>query len=164
MPDPAAAPFDFSARTREVIAALAAAGHPNTVQRTDSAPTATAAAAALGCAVGAITNSLVFMADAAPLLVLSSGAHRVDTAGLAARLGRTRIKRATPEQVRVASGQVIGGVSPVGHPAPLETVIDESLRDYPTLYAAAGEHDAIFATTFDALVALTGARVVQTAE
>ncbi|MDF0530931.1 YbaK/EbsC family protein [Tsukamurella sp. 8F] len=164
MSDPAPTSHEHSERTLAVIAALEAAGHPNTVRRTGSAPTAAAAAAELGCDVGAITNSLVFMADGEPLLVLSSGEHRVDTAGLAARLGKQRIKRANPEQVASASGQVIGGVSPVGHPAPIETVIDESLRRFPALYAAAGEHDTIFATTFDRLLALTGARAMQTAE
>ncbi len=154
---------DPSERTRAVRDALIEAGHPDTVRRLDPSPTAAAAAAALGCEVGAIANSLVFMADGEPLLVMSSGAHRVDTAGLAARIGKRSITRATPAQVRAASGQVIGGVSPVGHPAPLETVVDESLRDHPDLYAAAGEHDTIFRTTFDDLVRLTGGRVVKTA-
>jgi prolyl-tRNA editing enzyme YbaK/EbsC (Cys-tRNA(Pro) deacylase) len=172
-----------SQRTAAVRAALLAAGHPDTIRRVpDGAKTAAEAAAALGCAVGAIANSLIFTADGVgndgtadgvgnsstadghPLLVLSSGAHRVDTKGLAARLGYTRIKRATPEQVVAATGQVIGGVSPVGHPAPLTTVIDVSLADFPDLYAAAGTHDTIFRTDFAALVRLTGAKPVQTAE
>ncbi|BDH55514.1 YbaK/EbsC family protein [Tsukamurella sp. PLM1] len=153
----------YSPRTEAVRAALAAAGHPDTVRHVpDGARTAAEAAAALGCEVGAIANSLVFLADGAPLLVLSSGRHRVDTAGLAERIGRERISRAQPEDVLAATGQVIGGVSPVGHPAPVVTVIDESLRDYPDLYAAAGTHDTIFRTDFDALVALTGARIVRT--
>ncbi len=153
----------FSARTDAVRAALAAAGHPDTVVHVPAgAKTAAEAAAALGCAVGAIANSLIFLADGAPLLVLSSGAHRVDTAGLAERLGYGAITRATPDDVVAATGQVIGGVSPVGHPAPLVTVIDESLREYPDLYAAAGTHDTLFRTDFDALVALTGARIVRT--
>ncbi|GAA1086693.1 YbaK/EbsC family protein [Tsukamurella spumae] len=153
----------YSARTETVRAALAAAGHPDTVRLVpDGAKTAAEAAAALGCEVGAIANSLIFLADGAPLLVLSSGRHRVDTAGLAQRLGVGRISRAKPDDVVAATGQVIGGVSPVGHPARLDTVIDESLRDYPDLYAAAGTHDTIFRTDFAALVALTGARIVTT--
>lgn len=154
---------EFSDRTETVRAALAAAGHPDTVRLVpDGAKTAAEAAAALGCEVGAIANSLVFLADGAPLLILSSGRHRVDTAGLAERLGYGAITRARPDDVAAATGQVIGGVSPVGHPAPLVTVIDESLRDYPDLYAAAGTHDTIFRTDFAALVALTGARIVMT--
>src|SRR5215468_11283234 len=75
----------------------------------DPAPTAATAAAQLGCEVGAIANSLVFSADGAPLLVLTSGAHRVDTAKVAALVGAGRVKRADPEFVRAATGQVIGG-------------------------------------------------------
>ncbi|WP_166443505.1 YbaK/EbsC family protein [Tsukamurella sputi] len=153
----------YSARTESVRAALLAAGHPDTIRHVpDGAKTAAEAAAALGCEVGAIANSLVFLADGAPLLVLSSGRHRVDTAGLAERLGHDRISRATPDEVLAATGQVIGGVSPVGHPSPLVTVIDESLAAYPDLFAAAGTHDTLFRTDFAALVALTGARIVTT--
>ncbi|GAB3131525.1 YbaK/EbsC family protein [Tsukamurella serpentis] len=153
----------YSPRTETVRARLAEAGHPDTVRHVpDGARTAAEAAEALGCEVGAIANSLIFLADGEPLLVLSSGRHRVDTAALAQRTGHAKISRAQPEQVTAATGQVIGGVSPVGHPAPLVTVIDESLRDYPDLYAAAGTHDTIFRTDFDTLVALTGARVLRT--
>src|SRR6266849_198605 len=73
----------------------------------ESAPTAAAAAAQLGCEVGAIANSLVFSADGAPLLVMTSGAHRVDTAKVAALLGVAVVARADPEFVRAATGQVI---------------------------------------------------------
>ena len=96
----------------------------------DAAATAPLAAAALGVEVGAIANSLVFWSDGEPLLVMTSGAHRVDTAALAARLGREKIQRATPEQVREATGQAIGGVAPTGHPAPLTTIVDEDLAAY----------------------------------
>lgn len=155
----------FTARTEAVRAVLAAAGHPDTVRFVPGgASTAAEAAAALGCEVGAIANSLIFLADGAPLLVLSSGRHRVDTAGLAERLGHERISRAKPDAVAAATGQVIGGVSPVGHPEPLPTVIDDSLREYPDLYAAAGTHDTIFRTDFDALLTLTGARIVRTTQ
>ena len=100
----------YSARTETVRAALAAAGHPDTVRLVpDGAKTAAQAAAALGCEVGAIANSLVFLADGAPLLVLSSGRHRVDTDGLAQRLGYGAITRAKPDDVAAATGQVIGG-------------------------------------------------------
>src|SRR6184192_1022162 len=82
----------------------------------EPAPTAVTAARQLGCEVGAIANSLVFNADGAPLLVLTSGAHRVDTGKVAGLVGAARVKRADPEFVREATGQVIGGVAPAGHP------------------------------------------------
>ena len=104
----------------------------------DPAPTAATAAAQLGCEVGAIANSLVFSADGAPLLVLTSGAHRVDTARAAVLVGAARVKRADPEFVREATGQVIGGVAPVGHPAPLRTLVDQWLGAYDVVWAAAG--------------------------
>src|SRR5690606_29394167 len=93
----------------------------------DSARTATEAAAALGCEVGAIANSLLFLAADAPVLVMTSGRHRVDPAVLAGQLGAARIEMATAKQVRTVTGQAIGGVAPVGHPAPVPTVIDEAL-------------------------------------
>ena len=143
-----------------VHAALRAAGIPGEiVVLPDAAATAAQAAAALGVEVGAIANSLVFWSDGAPLLVMTSGAHRVDTAALAARLGRQRIERATAQQVRDATGQAIGGVAPTGHPAPLSTVVDEMLAGYPEIWAAAGTPHTVFPLTFDQLVALTGGRV-----
>src|SRR5579859_2628026 len=90
----------------------------------ERAPTAASAAAQLGCDVGAIANSLVFNADGQPLLILTSGAHRVDTAKIAAHIGAARVRRADPDFVRSATGQVIGGVAPVGHPQPIRTLID----------------------------------------
>lgn len=126
----------------------------------DAAATAASAAEAVGVAVGAIANSLVFWADGAPLLVMTSGAHRVDTTVLAQRLGKTKIARASADQVLEATGQVIGGVSPAGHPAPLEIVIDAHLADYAQLWAAGGTAHTVFPLTFDELVRLTGGAVV----
>lgn len=121
--------------------------------------TARDAAAALGIEVGAIASSLVFWMAGAPLLVMTSGAHRVDTAMLADALGEGRIDRATPEQVREATGQPIGGVAPIGHPAPLRTIVDEALAAHPMLSAAAGTPDTVFPLTFDELVRITGGEV-----
>ncbi|MEW2012378.1 MULTISPECIES: YbaK/EbsC family protein [Microbacterium] len=152
---------NLSSRSRLVHDALRAAGIPGEiVVLPDAASTAALAAAALGVEVGAIANSLVFQCDGAPLLVMTSGAHRVDTAALAARLGRGRISRATPDQVREATGQAIGGVAPTGHPAPLETLVDEDLARYPQIWAAGGTPHTVFPMTFDELVRLTGGRVV----
>ncbi|WP_306852994.1 YbaK/EbsC family protein [Microbacterium sp. zg.Y909] len=143
-----------------VHAALRAAGLPgDIVVLPDAAATAAQAAAALGVEVGAIANSLVFWSDGEPLLVMTSGAHRVDTAALAARLGRRRIERATAQQVKDATGQAIGGVAPTGHPAPLPTIVDEMLAEFPEIWAAAGTPHTVFPLTFDELVALTGGRV-----
>jgi prolyl-tRNA editing enzyme YbaK/EbsC (Cys-tRNA(Pro) deacylase) len=118
---------------------------------TDSARTAAAAAEALGCPVGAIANSLIFMADGEPVLVLTSGAHRVDTAHLATQIGVAALKRATPEQVRAATGQPIGGVAPAGHPRPVQTLIDLALQDYPVIWAAGGTPHTVFPTGYDEL-------------
>ena len=118
-------------------------------------PTALAAADAIGTTVGAIANSLVFTLDGEPLLVLTSGAHRVDTEWLGTRLGGT-IARATKEQVKDATGQTIGGVAPVGHPAPVRTIVDTALADYDTVWAAAGHAHTVFPTTFAELVRITG--------
>jgi len=152
---------NLSARSRLVHDALRAAGIPGEiVVLPDAASTAVLAADALGVEVGAIANSLVFQCDGRPLLVMTSGAHRIDTAALAARIGRGKISRATPEQVREATGQVIGGVAPTGHPAPLETLVDEDLAGYPEIWAAGGTPHTVFPMTFDELVRLTGGRVV----
>jgi prolyl-tRNA editing enzyme YbaK/EbsC (Cys-tRNA(Pro) deacylase) len=121
----------------------------------EATPTAAAAAAALGVEVGAIANSLVFTLDGEPVLVMTSGGHRVDTAYLGEALGGT-LKRASAETVREATGQVIGGVAPTGHPAPLRTWVDTTLRAYPQIWAAAGHPHTVFPLTYDQLVELTG--------
>ena len=123
----------------------------------DSVHTAKLAAEALGCEVGAIANSLLFDADGAPVLILTSGAHRVDTGKVAAEIGVRKLGRATPEFVRQHTGQVIGGVSPIAHPAPVPTYIDPSLRQYDEIWAAAGHPAAVFSSTYDELLAMTGA-------
>lgn len=120
------------------------------------APTAATAAAQLGCEVGAIANSLVFSADGSPLLVLTSGAHRVDTARVAAFVGASRVSRADPGFVREATGQAIGGVAPVGHPQPLRTLVDRWLAGYDVVWAAAGHAHTVFPTSFAELVRITG--------
>lgn len=122
----------------------------------ESARTAAAAAEQLGCDVGAIANSLVFAADGAPLLVLTSGAHRVDTSLVADLVGAASVSRADARLVREWTGQVIGGVGPVGHPAPLRTLVDVWLAKYDVVWAAAGHPHAVFPTSFDELVRITG--------
>ncbi len=123
----------------------------------DSVHTAQLAADALGCEIGAIANSLLFDADGEPLLLLTSGAHRVDTGKVAAELGIAALKRAKPDFVRRHTGQVIGGVSPFDHPAPVRTYLDPWLRRYDVIWAAAGHPAAVFSSTFEELQALTRA-------
>lgn len=122
----------------------------------DAVTTAPAAAAVLGVEVGQIANSLLFDADGEPLLVLTSGAHRVDTGKVAAIVGATRVRRASPEFVRAATGQTIGGVAPVGHPAPVRTLVDRALEQYDEVWAAGGIAHSVFPSTFAELVKVTG--------
>lgn len=139
-------------------------GQGEVVVLPDSAHTAKLAAAALGCEVGAIANSLLFEvpgsesgSEGTPLLLLTSGAHRVDTAKVAAELEVGQLKRAEPDFVRRHTGQVIGGVSPFDHPAPVRTYLDPWLRRHEVVWAAAGHPAAVFSSTFAELRALTGA-------
>jgi prolyl-tRNA editing enzyme YbaK/EbsC (Cys-tRNA(Pro) deacylase) len=133
-----------------------AAGQPCEVRMLpDAVHTAAAAAAALGVEVGQIANSLIFDADGEPLLVLTSGAHRVDTAKVAADLGLAALKRATPEFVRTHTGQAIGGVAPLGHPKPVRTLVDTALAGYPEIWAAGGVPRAVFPTTYAELLRIT---------
>ena len=130
----------------------------------DSVHTAALAAEALGCEVGAIANSLLFAADTTPVLILTSGAHRVDTALVRETIGGPALRRATPDFVREHTGQVIGGVSPIGHPRPVPTYLDPWLRRHDVVWAAAGHPAAVFSTTYDELLAMTGATPLVVAE
>jgi prolyl-tRNA editing enzyme YbaK/EbsC (Cys-tRNA(Pro) deacylase) len=142
----------------EALAAAGVRGQVRALRKT--APTAAAAAAQLGCQVGAIANSLVFDADGMPVLILTSGAHRVDTRMVADHLGVPALRRATPEFVRAHTGQPIGGVAPVGHPTPVRTLVDFWLADHAQVWAAGGHPSTVFPTTFDELVRLTGGEPV----
>ena len=145
-------------RFREAHAARGGAGE--IVILPESVHTAALAAAALGCEVGAIANSLLFDTGGSPVLILTSGSHRVDTQLTSARIGVRPLRRATPEFVREHTGQVIGGVSPIGHPAPVPTYLDIQLGEYDVVWAAAGHPAAVYSTTYDELLAMTGATEV----
>jgi len=145
-------------RFRDELARRGATGR--VVVLPESVHTAALAAEALGCEVGAIANSLLFDADGRPVLVLTSGAHRVDLARVAPELGVRVLRRAKPEFVREHTGQVIGGVSPLGHPSPIPTWIDPWLQRHDVVWAAAGRPSAVFSTSYDELVQLTGATVL----
>ncbi len=125
----------------------------------DSVHTAALAAEALGCEVGAIANSLLFDAAGSPVLILTSGAHRVDTDHVAAVTGP--LSRADKDFVKTHTGQVIGGVAPIAHPAPVPTYIDTWLSKYDVLWAGAGHPAAVFSTSYDELVAMTGATPIE---
>ncbi|HRC17251.1 MAG: YbaK/EbsC family protein [Dermatophilaceae bacterium] len=151
-----------------VLAVLAAFGHtPQIRHLPDAVRTAKAAAEALGITPAEIANSLVFAADAGdgtspvPLLVLSSGGHRVDTIKIADTLECAPLRQATPEEVRAWTGFAIGGVAPVGSLTPLRTVVDVSLARYAVVWAAAGHSHSVFATTYDDLLTMTAGTPVE---
>jgi len=126
---------------------LAAAGLDVTVvEHAQSSRTAEEAAATAGCELGQIVKSLVFVDDAGPVLVLCAGDRRVDAAGLG-------VRRAKPDQVREATGFAIGGVPPLGHPAPVRTLVDASLRRFETVWCAAGTPNAVFEVGTEDLIA-----------
>ncbi|MBB4915919.1 YbaK/EbsC family protein [Streptosporangium saharense] len=150
-------PEKLHPNVEKVAAALREHGVTGEIVVFDEAtPTAATAAAQLGCEVGAIANSLIFDADGAPLLVLTSGAHRVDTDLIAETVGAVRVRRAAPDFVRAATGQVIGGVAPLGHPAPIRTLVDVWLDRHEVVWAAAGHPHTVFPTSFAELVRVTG--------
>ncbi|ALV44991.1 aminoacyl-tRNA deacylase [Arthrobacter alpinus] len=141
-----------------VRASLTAAGLADTVLLVpESVATAAAAAAALGCDVGAIANSLIFECDGAPLLILASGAAKVDVKMVARQHGLPKISRADPDFVLKHAGQPVGGVAPLGHPAPLRAFLDTDLAQYPLLWAGAGSHQAMLSLSYQQLLDITAA-------
>jgi len=135
---------------------LAAAGLPGRVRILDRpAPTAAAAAEQIGCTLGAIANSLVFVsAEGDPVLIMTSGAHRVDLDRVRSGYGLD-LRRASAEFVRAHTGQPIGGVAPVGHPAPIRTLVDRDLAAFDPLWAAGGVPHAVFPLSYADLLRLT---------
>jgi prolyl-tRNA editing enzyme YbaK/EbsC (Cys-tRNA(Pro) deacylase) len=145
--------------------ALTARGFANQVIELEAtARSAAEAAAALGCEVAQIAKSLVFKAAASgrAVLVVASGANRVDLGRVAALVGEP-LERADAELVRARTGFAIGGIPPLGHAEPLLTVIDEDLLRHARLWAAAGHPNAVFPLTPDELVWMTGGQVARTA-
>ncbi len=124
----------------------------------ETARTAQDAANALGIEVGQVASSIVFkLANDQPLLIITSGRHRVDTEMVAKSLSLGKLHRADADFVKVVSGFSIGGVSPLGWLQPATVIIDEALNDYEVIWAAAGHPHAVFPTTFDELIAATNA-------
>jgi prolyl-tRNA editing enzyme YbaK/EbsC (Cys-tRNA(Pro) deacylase) len=118
--------------------------------------TAADAARAVGCEIGQIVKSLVFVADGEAFLALTSGANRADPGRLAELLGASEVKRATPEEARAATGFAIGGTPPFGHPAPLGVFLDRDLLSYDVVWAAAGTPDAVFRIAPEDLLRASG--------
>ena len=125
----------------------------------DGTRTAADAAAAVGCKIDQIVKSLVFMADVRPILILCSGARRVDEEKLAEYIG-TEIRIAGASEVRAATGYAIGGTPPLGHTVPLKTVVDPHLMEFEEIWAAAGTPDAVFPIKPKELVKATSGAVV----
>ena len=130
----------------------------------ESARTAALAAAQVGCEVGAIANSLIFSADGGPLLVMTSGAHRVDTDRVARLVGAAAVDRADARSVREWTGQAIGGVAPIGHPRPIRTLVDTWLERYDQIWAAAGHPHTVFPTTYAELLRITNGAPAEVGE
>jgi prolyl-tRNA editing enzyme YbaK/EbsC (Cys-tRNA(Pro) deacylase) len=147
----------------KVIQAARELGLEVKVQTLES-PTRTVAeaAAAVGCAAPQIAKTLVFVADGDPVLVVASGAHRVDPDLLAEVFDVAEIRQATPEEVRVATGYPIGGVSPLGCHLPI--AFDETLLDYDCVFAAGGDGNTLFQVNPRTLADALHARIVQVAE
>lgn len=125
----------------------------------ESARSARDAADALGILVGQVASSIVFkLPNGSPLLVITSGRHKVDVDLVANGLGVERLHRADADYVRLYSGFAIGGVSPVGWLQPTTVIIDEALNDYDVVWAAAGHPHAVFPTTFAELSKATSAQ------
>ena len=123
------------------------------------------AAAAIGCSVGQIAKSLVFRAIITdrPVLVITSGTNRASEAIIGTHLVEA-VERANADFVRDRTGFAIGGVPPIGHSEPMFIVIDEDLRSFDEIWAAAGTPNAVFRLTFADLVQLTGGTVAKVAE
>lgn len=164
-PEGGSAPTELHRNNRRAIDAAAALGLEIRVTRfPQGTRTAQDAARAIGCEVGAIVKSIVLDSDQGPLMVLTSGANRVDYAKVAVQTGRSGVRRADAETVRSATSYPVGGTSPFGHPQRLETLIDRDLLAYGHVWAAAGTPDSVFPISPQDLVDTTGALPADVAE
>jgi prolyl-tRNA editing enzyme YbaK/EbsC (Cys-tRNA(Pro) deacylase) len=156
---------ELSRSSRRVRDALLALDLPADIHRlADSTRTAPEAAAAVGCELGAIVKSLVMRGTASgdPVLALVSGANRADETRLAEAFGEP-IERPDAAYVREVTGYAIGGIPPIGHPAPLRTILDEDLLRFDVVWAAAGNPHAVFPIAPAELARATGASVTRLA-
>jgi prolyl-tRNA editing enzyme YbaK/EbsC (Cys-tRNA(Pro) deacylase) len=153
----------LSASARRVQDELARRGYTCLViEHAEPTRTAQEAADRAGCAIGQIIKSLIFRASGSgkPILVLTSGANRVDEKRISGYAGEP-IVRADPDFVRAVTGFAIGGVPPIGHVSATETYLDEDLLAYDSVWAAAGTPNAIFKLTPSELREMTGGIVVR---
>ena len=153
---------ELPASSHRVAEALAAAGVTTTIVVLEhAARTSADAAAAVGCDVGQIAKSLVFRLreSGRPLLVITSGANRVNEGKLGALLGES-LGKADADFVRTHTGFAIGGVAPLAHPAPIPTLVDEDLLKWDAIWAAGGHPNTVFRLTGDELLRITGARAL----
>jgi prolyl-tRNA editing enzyme YbaK/EbsC (Cys-tRNA(Pro) deacylase) len=149
---------------RFTAAARAEGVEPDIRRFPEGTKTAADAARAIGCDVGQIVKSLVFMADGRPVMAYTSGANRVDVGLVGALLGASVVRRATPEEARAATGFAVGGTPPFGHPERLPGLIDRDLLRWEEIWAAAGTPDAVFALSPSELLRVSGAGPVDLAE
>ena len=153
---------DLPTSVRRVVDAAAGNGIEVTVAEfPDGTRTATDAATAVGCSTDQIVKSMVFDADGELVLALTSGAHRVDPAALAAVVGAAACRRAGPDDVRRVTGFAIGGVAPIGHNEHMRTWIDPHLLDFDEVWAVAGSPRHVFPVAPPTLVSLTDARAAR---
>lgn len=147
---------------RRVAAALIDTGCKGEIKvLSESARTAAEAASALGIEVGQIASSLIFkLPDGSPLLVITSGRHRVDTDLVAKNLGIEKLGRVDADYVKTISGFSIGGVAPLGWISPATILIDQALNDYEVVWAAAGHPHAVYPTSYSELLECTGAQSI----
>jgi len=154
----------MSDSVERVRAALLAAGHADTITMfPEGTRTARDAASAVGCAVAQIAKSIVLRAGEQVVLVIASGANRVDTGKISARLGQP-VKSAEGRWVRDTTGFAIGGVAPVGHSGPVRIFIDQDLTVLDPIWAAAGSPRHVFRTTASDLMRLTGGEIADVRE
>jgi prolyl-tRNA editing enzyme YbaK/EbsC (Cys-tRNA(Pro) deacylase) len=149
-------------RFRERSRALAF--DPEVTEFPQGTKTAVDAARAIGCQVGQIVKSLVFVAGSEPFIALTSGPNRADTARLSGLMDGRPIRRADPEEARAATGFAIGGTPPFGHPRRLKVLCDRDLLSFDVVWAAAGTPQSVFPITPDELVRISGAEPVDLKE
>jgi prolyl-tRNA editing enzyme YbaK/EbsC (Cys-tRNA(Pro) deacylase) len=153
-----------AAQDRFLVAARALGLEPDVRRFPEGTRTADQAARAIGCDVAQIVKSLVFMADDRPVLALTSGANRVDTDRLAALCGASVVRRATPDEVRAATGFAVGGTPPFGHSSAVRAFVDRDLLAFDEVWAGTGIPDGVFPLSPSDLVRVAEATIADLAE
>ena len=161
----ASEPMSFPPTVQKVKEFLEFKGSTREVQRLpDSTATSQQAAEALNVKVSQIAKSVVFGLEDKTVVAVLPGDKRVDLKKLAAAISVEKLKRLDPDQVKLRTGFVIGGVCPFGLPSNVSLVIDQSLKENGFLYAAAGDSHAVVGITFDELIEITGGKIESVVE